>query len=552
VTAGTLNRAVVTNVSDPLGLSRIRFIAPDVLGALESEWAMPTFTQGLPYPPLIGSTVFVAFEGGDADKPVWVAAGVGSTGGGVSITTDSITAPHITADQIDAGTLRVGVLIGNPDFPDARFATAFSGARAEMTNDGFRAYDNLENVVFLADTSGNVAMVGDFQTKTLSTSNARWVDLSVMALTWATVAVQHSSWDVLEADLAVRNILQPTIDISTTDFTDTIFTAAGIPLNFARILMSTGLPYQQTPAYLVTIPFKAQVTSGAVVNATSLFMKPPTLEDQFGVVTGTLALELISAASNSVAPQFRVDALNTSTAVMVLDPPISLQVLNAGSYNSGFPPLVIGSTPGNQLNLDSQGMQAFSVDSLGSRTAALVNLQPSGGTCVVNTNNAGSAASFTSTQHSLQLGPTGASNLRFDPATVLAVNNGAAAVLSLNCGVGVSPPGGSVLISVAGATTQVNGDLAVLGRVESNVMYMSIVTITPSAANTPTSTTVTSLGLLATENYYSLATAQTSAPGTLVTGVATTAPSPTQVTVWVTRTNTTATGVQFSVMADSL
>jgi hypothetical protein len=76
---------------------------------------------------------------------------------------------------------------------------------------------------------------------------------------------------------------------------------------------------------------------------------------------------------------------------------------------------------------------------------------------------------------------------------------------------------------------------------------MGTVTITPSAANTPTSSVVSGLSLRGS-TFYAFATAQTAAPGSNVTGVGTTAVSASGLTVWVTRTNTTATVVNWMVI----
>lgn len=69
------------------------------------------------------------------------------------------------------------------------------------------------------------------------------------------------------------------------------------------------------------------------------------------------------------------------------------------------------------------------------------------------------------------------------------------------------------------------------------------VTITPSAANTPTSLAVTGLNLTGTVRV--VATANTAAPGTTVTGVGVTGVSGSGFTLWVTRTNTSPTAVNW-------
>ena len=76
------------------------------------------------------------------------------------------------------------------------------------------------------------------------------------------------------------------------------------------------------------------------------------------------------------------------------------------------------------------------------------------------------------------------------------------------------------------------------------------VTITPSAANVPTSVTVTGLGMGRSGAVRAYATASTTVPGTQVTGVGCTGAGRDGVTVWVTRTNTTATGVDWHLIGE--
>jgi hypothetical protein len=75
------------------------------------------------------------------------------------------------------------------------------------------------------------------------------------------------------------------------------------------------------------------------------------------------------------------------------------------------------------------------------------------------------------------------------------------------------------------------------------------VTITPSAANVPTSVTVTGLDLNLSggKTARAMATAVSTLIGTAVLGVACTGATADAVTVWVTRTNTTPTGVDYLV-----
>lgn len=69
-------RGIVTDISDPSGLGRIRAAVPAVFGSGTSPWALPAFpfaglNHGLILLPEIGDNVWVEFEGGDPSYPIW-------------------------------------------------------------------------------------------------------------------------------------------------------------------------------------------------------------------------------------------------------------------------------------------------------------------------------------------------------------------------------------------------------------------------------------------------------------------------------------------------
>jgi hypothetical protein len=100
---------------------------------------------------------------------------------------------------------------------------------------------------------------------------------------------------------------------------------------------------------------------------------------------------------------------------------------------------------------------------------------------------------------------------------------------------------GNPWVYVTGAQSgQCNMD--VNGILLSGNLAFGSVNITPSAANTPTSATVSGLDLKGT-SFYAQATANSSVPGSQVTGVGVTNLTSTGLTVWLTRTNTTLTTV---------
>lgn len=72
---GKYQGTVVNNV-DPMQIGRLMVTVPDVLGSTISSWAMPCFPaaglqMGIYAIPPIGGGVWVEFEQGDPDYPIW-------------------------------------------------------------------------------------------------------------------------------------------------------------------------------------------------------------------------------------------------------------------------------------------------------------------------------------------------------------------------------------------------------------------------------------------------------------------------------------------------
>ena len=76
-------RGTVINNVDPLQIGRIQAMVPDVSGLLPSSWAMPCvpvagINMGVFTVPPIGAGVWIEFERGDPDYPIWVGGYWGS------------------------------------------------------------------------------------------------------------------------------------------------------------------------------------------------------------------------------------------------------------------------------------------------------------------------------------------------------------------------------------------------------------------------------------------------------------------------------------------
>lgn len=76
-------RGVVLNNIDPMQMGRLMVQVPDVAGLAPSSWAMPCvpiagIQNGMVALPIIGSGVWVEFEQGDPDHPIWTGCFWGS------------------------------------------------------------------------------------------------------------------------------------------------------------------------------------------------------------------------------------------------------------------------------------------------------------------------------------------------------------------------------------------------------------------------------------------------------------------------------------------
>ena len=75
-------RGTVVNNIDPEQRGRIQAIIPDVLGLIPSSWAMPCVPiagkqEGIFVVPQIGAGVWMEFEQGESDYPIWVGGFLG-------------------------------------------------------------------------------------------------------------------------------------------------------------------------------------------------------------------------------------------------------------------------------------------------------------------------------------------------------------------------------------------------------------------------------------------------------------------------------------------
>ena len=69
-------RGLITDNRDPRNLGRLKARVPEVLGTVESGWALPALpyagrNQGAYAVPPVGAGVWIEFEAGDVSRPIW-------------------------------------------------------------------------------------------------------------------------------------------------------------------------------------------------------------------------------------------------------------------------------------------------------------------------------------------------------------------------------------------------------------------------------------------------------------------------------------------------
>jgi uncharacterized protein involved in type VI secretion and phage assembly len=88
-------RGLVSDIQDPMGLGRIKARVPDVMGDEESGWALPCCPfggdgMGLFGLPKVGGLVWIEFEQGNPDYPIWTGSWFGTT----AELTDALAPPY--------------------------------------------------------------------------------------------------------------------------------------------------------------------------------------------------------------------------------------------------------------------------------------------------------------------------------------------------------------------------------------------------------------------------------------------------------------------------
>lgn len=111
-------RGLVINNVDPLQKGRLLVQVPDVLGLSVSSWAMPCVPiagpqMGTYFVPIVGAGVWVEFEAGDPDYPIWTGGFWGSAAEVPSLALAGVPAsPNIVLQTTGQNSLVVSDLPG--------------------------------------------------------------------------------------------------------------------------------------------------------------------------------------------------------------------------------------------------------------------------------------------------------------------------------------------------------------------------------------------------------------------------------------------------------
>ena len=132
-------RGTVVNNIDPLQTGRIQAMVPDVAGFVPGTWAMPCLpltglNTGVFTVPPIGAGVWVEFERGDPDYPIWVG---GFWGSAAEVPVLAHTLPPGVSGIAMQTTLKNGIVISDVPGPTGGIQIqTMTGAMISVTDVG--------------------------------------------------------------------------------------------------------------------------------------------------------------------------------------------------------------------------------------------------------------------------------------------------------------------------------------------------------------------------------------------------------------------------------
>jgi len=149
-------RGVVSDIQDPLQIGRVRARVPDVMGDAESGWAMPSFPaagsgMGFFALPKVGAGVWIEFEHGDPDYPIWSGCWYGSAS---DVPSEALSPPYQKVVLKTAGGSKI-VLDDSPGVGGITLETA-TGQKITLTPTGLEIDDGSGAVIKLSGPQINM------------------------------------------------------------------------------------------------------------------------------------------------------------------------------------------------------------------------------------------------------------------------------------------------------------------------------------------------------------------------------------------------------------
>ncbi|MDD4880659.1 MAG: phage baseplate assembly protein V [Gallionellaceae bacterium] len=195
-------RGFVTDNSDPQRLARVKLSVPALLGEAVTGWALPCLpcgglaNQGLFCVPGIGAQVWVEFEGGNLDFPIWTGTFWQQTG---DLPTEAQDPP--TTQVLRTGKGHVFLLEDKDDAEEVKLLHS-AGAVLDLDKDGnVELADNNGDKLTLDASNGQVVLEdSNGNTLTLSSQGATLEDSNgnKIEMTAAGVKISSSAMVTLE------------------------------------------------------------------------------------------------------------------------------------------------------------------------------------------------------------------------------------------------------------------------------------------------------------------------------------------------------------------
>jgi uncharacterized protein involved in type VI secretion and phage assembly len=156
-------RGMVVNNVDPQQMGRLLVQVSDVLGPFPSSWAMPSVPytgkqMGMWCLPQVGTGVWVEFEQGDPDKPVWSGAWYGSA---ADVPALGLAAPPTVPNVVLQTTAQNTILVSDlPGQAGGILLKARTGAFISISDAGITISNGQGAIITMIGNTVDINMTG--------------------------------------------------------------------------------------------------------------------------------------------------------------------------------------------------------------------------------------------------------------------------------------------------------------------------------------------------------------------------------------------------------